>query len=85
MNRRLQEYAGEYGYRYVDVYTSLIDENNNFKKEYSKDGLHPNKKAYEVITSIIKPILEELIQRDESSLFFRQKTNKKDKPTQDKV
>lgn len=60
LNEQIQAYCKEEKIPYIDVYPSLIDEDDNLKKEYTSDGLHVSDKAYEKITSIIEDYLKSL-------------------------
>ena len=53
-NKLLKQYCLDNDYKYIDVYSSLTDENNNLDSNYTNDGLHPNDNGYEVITKILK-------------------------------
>lgn len=52
-NELLKEYCSNNKIKYIDVYSSLL-ENNELNREYSDDGLHPNDNGYEVVTKILK-------------------------------
>lgn len=54
INQKVKEQAEEKNYHYLDIYSKLIDEENNLKLEYTVDGLHISDKGYEVITQEIK-------------------------------
>lgn len=55
VNSRLKEYTLKYDYtKYINLYDSLKDENNEFDLKYTDDGLHPNEEGYKVITDILK-------------------------------
>ncbi len=54
LNEKLKEFCADNGYTYIDVYSRLIDEDENLKSEYTEDGLHIEKDGYEVITEEIK-------------------------------
>ena len=43
--------------KYIDVYTSLLDDNKNLKEVYSKEGLHLTDLGYYKVTKIIKKYL----------------------------
>ena len=61
-NEQIKKYAEEYGYTYVDLYNPLLDpETNKLKLSYTTDGGHFTPEGYEKITSIITPVLEELL------------------------
>ena len=54
--------AQKHGCSFVDLYTPLFDlESNEAKPGYTLDGAHLSEEGYEVITSVIKPVLEELL------------------------
>ena len=43
--------------KYIDVYSSLLDDNKNLKEVYSKEGLHLTDLGYYKVTKIIKKYL----------------------------
>lgn len=49
---------------FVDVYSSVVDKNNNLVNAYTHDGLHLNVKGYEKMTALIKPIVEKILKKD---------------------
>lgn len=59
LNQWIKKYAEENDYVYIDYYTPTVDENKGIKKEYSEDGVHPNKTGYDVM----EPIVEEAIKK----------------------
>lgn len=57
-NIKIKEYADKYNLRYLDLYNPLLDpETNQLRLEYTTDGGHFTPAGYEVITSLIKPII----------------------------
>lgn len=42
---------------YIDVFSSMVDENQNVIGDYLIDGLHLNSKGYDLWTEIIKPVI----------------------------
>ena len=61
-NVKIKEIADNHGCTYADLYTALLDPNSNeLKEEYSVDGGHLTAAGYQVVTSVITPILETLI------------------------
>lgn len=55
VNNRLRDYSIEKKYiKYINLYDSLKNENNEFDLRYTDDGLHPNEEGYKVITDILK-------------------------------
>jgi len=61
-NIKIQEYANKYGYVYADLYNALLDPNTNaLKNSYSLDGGHLTNEGYQVVTSVLSPIINELL------------------------
>ncbi|MBO5530352.1 MAG: hypothetical protein J5970_03045 [Bacilli bacterium] len=56
-NKQLKEYCKEKKYTYVDMFKELSNTNNEFSREYTDDGLHPNENGYKKITEVLKKYL----------------------------
>jgi lysophospholipase L1-like esterase len=52
LNEMIKAYANSHGIVYLDYYTSMVDERKGLKKEYSEDGVHPNKAGYQVMMEL---------------------------------
>lgn len=62
-NVKLKLIANKYTCTFVDLYTPLFDLNSNgIKPEYTSDGGHLTSSGYEVITKVITPVLDNLLQ-----------------------
>ena len=59
INPKIESLANEFGYTYVDLFSSLADSNNMLIEEYSPDGIHLNNEGYKIYSSKIKHLLEE--------------------------
>lgn len=58
-NIKIKEYADKYDLRYLDLYNPLLDSTTSeLKLEYTTDGGHFTAQGYEVITSVIKPVID---------------------------
>lgn len=57
VNSWLKSYAEENGFTYLDYFSSMVNEQQGMKKEYSEDGVHPNSKGY----SVMEPLVQESI------------------------
>lgn len=57
LNARLIELCAECQANYVDINTPLQDEDGEFDKRYTYDGLHPNAKGYAIITDALLKVL----------------------------
>lgn len=61
-NKKILQFANQYGYTYVDLYNPLLDPTTNkLRLEYTTDGGHFTPLGYEKITSIITPVLDSLL------------------------
>ncbi len=61
LNRRIKSYSEENQIIYADYFSAMVDEKNGLKKEYSKDGVHPNLEGYKVMKPIIEKAIKELL------------------------
>ena len=58
-NIKIKEYADKYNLRYLDLYNPLLDKaTDELKLECTTDGGHFTPQGYEVITSVIKPVID---------------------------
>lgn len=57
LNKRIKTYSQNNQIVYADYFSEMADERNGLKKEYSKDGVHPNAEGYKAM----KPIIEKAI------------------------
>lgn len=59
LNLALKNLTNEFDFvTFIDVYSSMVGEDGYAKAEYLSDGLHPNKKGYELIAEVILPYVE---------------------------
>ena len=59
LNAMIKSYAEKNGFIYIDYFSSMVDERNGLKDEYTYDGIHPNKAGYK----IMEPLAEEAIEK----------------------
>ena len=57
INERIKKYCENNNCTYINMYDKLLDDDNNFSKKYTDDGLHPNSEGYDVITKELKKYL----------------------------
>jgi lysophospholipase L1-like esterase len=57
LNKWIKAYATEKGFIYLDYFSSMADEKNAMKAEYSEDGVHPNKAGYAIMEKILDKVL----------------------------
>jgi len=61
INQWLKEYALENGLIYLDYFSEMADEKKGLKKEFSKDGVHPNLKGYSVMEPLAKTAIQKAL------------------------
>jgi lysophospholipase L1-like esterase len=42
MNAWIKAYAAKHGLVYLDYYSPMVDDHGGMKKEFTRDGVHPN-------------------------------------------
>jgi lysophospholipase L1-like esterase len=52
LNRWLRDYAKEKGLRYIDYYTPLAGAAGELKADLGNEGVHPNRKGYEIMRKL---------------------------------
>jgi hypothetical protein len=59
LNAAIKKFAEENNFYYLDLYSSVVDDNKGMKKEYASDGVHPTVEGYKVL----EPLVEEAIRK----------------------
>jgi len=59
LNKWIKDYSEKNKIIYADYFTRMADERNGLKKEYSEDGVHPNKDGYDVMTPLVEKAIAE--------------------------
>ncbi len=60
LNEQLKNYCNSNDVTYINTYSELIDEDGNFAKKYTYDGLHPSTLGYAKISTILTQYLYDL-------------------------
>lgn len=60
LNKWIKDYAEVKNLIYVDYFTPMADERNGLRKEYSEDGVHPNKLGYEIMAPIVESAIKKV-------------------------
>lgn len=63
LNAWLKEYAASHKLIYLDYYSSMVDEKGFLREELSEDGLHPNKKGYDVMAPLAEQAIAAAIKK----------------------
>tara|TARA_B100000900_G_scaffold271213_1_gene231630 strand:- start:10 stop:651 length:642 start_codon:yes stop_codon:yes gene_type:complete len=61
VNERLKEYAESNALYYLDYFSEMVDDKRGLKKEYTPDGVHPNKRGYELMSAIAEKKLKSIL------------------------
>jgi lysophospholipase L1-like esterase len=56
-------FAAEKHLGYIDYYAVLVGEDGNYKPGLSPDGVHPNKKAYELMTPVAEDVIHKVLKQ----------------------
>src|SRR6267378_4075513 len=52
LNAWMKQFAAAHGVTYLDYYSAMVDDKGFLKEELSEDGLHPNKKGYDIMAPL---------------------------------
>ena len=63
LNKWIKDYSEKNKIIYADFFTPMADERNGLKKEYSEDGVHPNKDGYDVMTPLVEKAIAESLKK----------------------
>lgn len=58
LNTWIKKYAAKSKATYLDYFTPMLDDQGNFKKELTFDGLHPNDAGYEVMMPLAQKAID---------------------------
>ncbi len=61
LNDWIKKYSADNGFTYLDYYSPMADERKGLKKEYSEDGVHPNKAGYKVMEPLAEKAIEKAL------------------------
>jgi lysophospholipase L1-like esterase len=61
LNAWIKKYANDNGCIYVDYFSSMTDGKDGLKKEYTNDGLHPNKAGYTVMEPLVQAAIKKAL------------------------
>ena len=61
LNSWISTYARSKHFAYVDYYPAMVDDQKGLKKQYSSDGVHPNKDGYVVMQAIVQAVIKKTL------------------------
>ena len=61
LNTMIKNYADRKGILYLDYFSSMKEERNGLKAVYSGDGVHPNKKGYQIMAMLAEKAINQVL------------------------
>jgi lysophospholipase L1-like esterase len=61
LNDWIKSYAAKEGVTYVDYWSAMQNGKGGMKDGYAMDGVHPTEQGYDVMASVIEPILKQAL------------------------
>lgn len=61
LNKMIKKYAYANGILYLDYFSVMADEQNGLKTAYSEDGVHPNKRGYQIMAPLAEKAIMEVL------------------------
>ncbi|NDV78453.1 SGNH/GDSL hydrolase family protein [Dysgonomonas sp. 511] len=61
LNKKIEEYAAKNCFPYIDYFAVMHDKDMALIAEYGSDGVHPVAKGYEVMESLAKKVIDEVL------------------------
>ncbi|TDD97104.1 acylhydrolase [Flavobacterium cellulosilyticum] len=58
LNEMIRKYAGSKKTLYLDYYSDMVNKQKGMISTYSNDGVHPNKKGYEIMGPLLDSAIE---------------------------
>ena len=63
LNAWIREYAGKNHAVFADYHSALADDKGMLKEGFSRDGLHPNEKGYELMVPVVNAAIQQALGR----------------------
>ena len=60
-NAAIEILSAKYAYTYIDLYNLFVTNDYKVNESLFKDGLHPNRKGYRILTDNLKPVFSSLL------------------------
>jgi len=61
INTWMKEYCEQHNHIYLDYWTSMVNEENGMKSEYTYDGVHVTNEGYLLMQSLIEPVISKAL------------------------
>ncbi|MFD1315406.1 GDSL-type esterase/lipase family protein [Namhaeicola litoreus] len=62
LNGKLADYAQRANLIFVNYYDAMVDDQKGLRKEFGEDGVHPNKKGYDVMETVLQKELSQVLE-----------------------
>jgi lysophospholipase L1-like esterase len=63
LNEIIKNYSQQNEILYLDYFSSMVDQRNGLKDEYTYDGVHPNERGYELMTKLVTEAIEKILKQ----------------------
>ena len=63
LNEIIRDYAQNNGITYLDYYSSMADDRKGLIKDFTYDGVHPNKLGYTIMGSLLETAIGETLEK----------------------
>jgi len=64
LNELLKTYAAKHNIEYLDYFKVMVDDKNGLKPAYTYDGVHPNKKGYEIMAPLAEAAIKKVLNQE---------------------
>ncbi len=63
LNGMIKAYCEKKGFLYLDFFSAMANDQNGMIAEYTLDGVHCTSKGYDVMESLVKPAIKEVLKK----------------------
>ncbi|MFA5044847.1 MAG: SGNH/GDSL hydrolase family protein [Paludibacter sp.] len=63
LNEMIKAYCEKKGFLYLDFFSAMANDQNGMIAEYTLDGVHCTSKGYDVMESLVKPAIQEVLKK----------------------
>ncbi len=64
LNQMIKKYSNENNIIYLDYYSSMVNEHKGLNSQYTYDGVHPNKKGYEIMAPLAEDAINKALNKN---------------------
>ncbi len=61
LNRWMKNYCEQNGCIYLDYFSAMVDDKGMLRADLAEDGLHPNPKAYAIMTTLVQNAIDQAL------------------------